>query len=233
MSTWPGKARQDMGKNIYFNYLVKHLSYLMYSTNHNVFLSQHIAHRGDTLPGNRIVGHKTLWKGVDKRNKSNISKKKINNNFFSIIRIISLNFITGISNWWQASKCRGRWIYLPWMSCPSSSSSSSKVNIIFLLLVLLIYSCYYYYLILHLCLIFSPQTIFIMGGGEGSTAREILRHKTVAKVVMCDIDEVKFPTSHFLFLFGFIHLYNVRFFDPIKNQKINYTAIINMIQTLF
>ncbi|KAG0470832.1 hypothetical protein HPP92_017532 [Vanilla planifolia] len=34
-----------------------------------------------------------------------------------------------------------------------------------------------------------PKTIFIMGGGEGSTAREILRHKTVNKVVMCDIDE--------------------------------------------
>ena len=36
----------------------------------------------------------------------------------------------------------------------------------------------------------SPKSIFIMGGGEGSTAREILRHKTVEKVVMCDIDEV-------------------------------------------
>ncbi|KAJ6719194.1 SPERMINE SYNTHASE [Salix purpurea] len=35
----------------------------------------------------------------------------------------------------------------------------------------------------------SPKTVFIMGGGEGSTAREILRHKTVEKVVMCDIDE--------------------------------------------
>lgn len=29
-----------------------------------------------------------------------------------------------------------------------------------------------------------------MGGGEGSTAREILRHNTVQKVIMCDIDEV-------------------------------------------
>ena len=29
-----------------------------------------------------------------------------------------------------------------------------------------------------------------MGGGEGSTAREILRHKDVEKLVMCDIDEV-------------------------------------------
>ncbi|KAK1380040.1 hypothetical protein POM88_026784 [Heracleum sosnowskyi] len=28
-----------------------------------------------------------------------------------------------------------------------------------------------------------------MGGGEGSTARELLRHKTIEKVVMCDIDQ--------------------------------------------
>ncbi|XP_068652392.1 thermospermine synthase ACAULIS5-like [Aristolochia californica] len=44
----------------------------------------------------------------------------------------------------------------------------------------------------------NPRTIFIMGGGEGSTAREILRHKTVEKVVMCDIDEevVDFCKSH-------------------------------------
>ncbi|XP_059294280.1 thermospermine synthase ACAULIS5-like [Lycium ferocissimum] len=35
----------------------------------------------------------------------------------------------------------------------------------------------------------NPRNIFIMGGGEGSTARELLRHKTVDKVVMCDIDE--------------------------------------------
>lgn len=30
-----------------------------------------------------------------------------------------------------------------------------------------------------------------MGGGEGSTAREVLKHKTIKKVVMCDIDKVK------------------------------------------
>ncbi|XP_019428136.1 PREDICTED: thermospermine synthase ACAULIS5-like [Lupinus angustifolius] len=35
----------------------------------------------------------------------------------------------------------------------------------------------------------SPKNVFIMGGGEGSTARELLRHKTIDKVVMCDIDE--------------------------------------------
>jgi spermidine synthase len=29
-----------------------------------------------------------------------------------------------------------------------------------------------------------------MGGGEGSAAREVLRHNTVERVVMCDIDKV-------------------------------------------
>lgn len=37
-----------------------------------------------------------------------------------------------------------------------------------------------------------------MGGGEGSTAREILRHWTVEKVIMCDIDEVN-PILNFPF----------------------------------
>ncbi len=36
----------------------------------------------------------------------------------------------------------------------------------------------------------SPKTVFIGGGGEGATAREILRWKSVEKLVMCDIDEV-------------------------------------------
>lgn len=44
----------------------------------------------------------------------------------------------------------------------------------------------------------NPKTVFIMGGGEGSTAREILRHRSVNKVVMCDIDEevVDFCKKH-------------------------------------
>lgn len=29
-----------------------------------------------------------------------------------------------------------------------------------------------------------------MGGGEGSTAREALKHKDLQKVIMCDIDRV-------------------------------------------
>ncbi|KAG8058579.1 hypothetical protein GUJ93_ZPchr0002g25358 [Zizania palustris] len=35
----------------------------------------------------------------------------------------------------------------------------------------------------------NPTTVFIMGGGEGSAAREVLKHRTVRRVVMCDIDE--------------------------------------------
>lgn len=44
----------------------------------------------------------------------------------------------------------------------------------------------------------SPKNVFIMGGGEGSTAREALRHHTIKSVVMCDIDEevVKFCSAH-------------------------------------
>ncbi|XP_020977111.1 thermospermine synthase ACAULIS5-like isoform X2 [Arachis ipaensis] len=40
----------------------------------------------------------------------------------------------------------------------------------------------------------NPKNVFIMGGGEGSTARELLRHNTIDKVIMCDIDEVNYIT---------------------------------------
>ena len=42
-------------------------------------------------------------------------------------------------------------------------------------------------LLQHAC----PRSVFIMGGGEGATARECLRHKTVEKVIMVDIDKVR------------------------------------------
>lgn len=35
----------------------------------------------------------------------------------------------------------------------------------------------------------SPETVFVAGGGEGATLREVLVHKTVKKVVMVDIDK--------------------------------------------
>jgi spermidine synthase len=35
----------------------------------------------------------------------------------------------------------------------------------------------------------SPQRVFIAGGGEGATAREVLRHASVTSVVMVDLDQ--------------------------------------------
>ena len=35
----------------------------------------------------------------------------------------------------------------------------------------------------------QPERVFIAGGGEGATLREVLAHKTVKRVVMADIDE--------------------------------------------
>ncbi|BDA48541.1 Polyamine aminopropyltransferase [Coccomyxa sp. Obi] len=50
----------------------------------------------------------------------------------------------------------------------------------------------YHELLVHLALLMhpNPRTVFIAGGGEGATAREALRHKSVEKVVMVDIDKV-------------------------------------------
>lgn len=50
----------------------------------------------------------------------------------------------------------------------------------------------YHELLVHPALLHhaDPRTVFICGGGEGATAREVLRHKTVEKVVMVDIDKV-------------------------------------------
>ncbi|MCX5720074.1 MAG: hypothetical protein NT055_09005 [Nitrospirae bacterium] len=40
----------------------------------------------------------------------------------------------------------------------------------------------------------EPKNILILGGGEGATLREVLKHPTVKKIVMVDIDE-EFVTS--------------------------------------
>lgn len=42
----------------------------------------------------------------------------------------------------------------------------------------------------------SPETVFIAGGGEGATLREVLRHTTVKKVVMVDIDKEVIDICH-------------------------------------
>ncbi|AEB96100.1 MAG: methyltransferase domain-containing protein [Metallosphaera sp.] len=44
----------------------------------------------------------------------------------------------------------------------------------------------------------NPERILILGGGEGATLREVLRHKTVKKAVMVDIDQavIDFARKH-------------------------------------
>ena len=41
----------------------------------------------------------------------------------------------------------------------------------------------------------SPRRVLILGGGEGATAREVLRFRTVEELVMVDIDEVVIEAS--------------------------------------
>jgi spermidine synthase len=42
----------------------------------------------------------------------------------------------------------------------------------------------------------KPQKVFIAGGGEGATLREVLAHKTVKRAVMVDIDEEVVSLCH-------------------------------------
>lgn len=60
----------------------------------------------------------------------------------------------------------------------------------------------YHECLIHPALLFhpNPKTVFIMGGGEGSAARESLKHKSIEKIVMCDIDQevVDFCRRHLM-----------------------------------
>lgn len=69
----------------------------------------------------------------------------------------------------------------------------------------LLQSCQVDEFVYHECLVHpamlmhpNPKRVFIGGGGEGSTAREVLRHKSVEKCVFVDIDEdvVHFCRKH-------------------------------------
>ncbi len=161
---------------------------------------QYITYRSYSVPGHCAVGHKALWKGLPTKRRCYIS-------FAAILTSIVLNIVfthIGSSHWWEASKCRDRWIHLPWISSSSITSSSFKVPFPLIIFYYFFSSCFIYIIYIGHYVeatfksdmyiwFYSPRTIFIMGGGEGSTAREILRHKTVEKVIMCDIDEVKHP----------------------------------------
>lgn len=40
-----------------------------------------------------------------------------------------------------------------------------------------------------------PKNVLVIGGGDGGTVREVLKHKTVEKVVLCEIDEMVIEVS--------------------------------------
>lgn len=42
----------------------------------------------------------------------------------------------------------------------------------------------------------NPKNVLVIGGGDGGVVREVIKHESVEKVVLCDIDEVRLIT-HF------------------------------------
>lgn len=51
---------------------------------------------------------------------------------------------------------------------------------------------YYHEMISHIpmCSHKEPQNVLVIGGGDGGTIREVLKHHTVKKVVLCEIDSM-------------------------------------------
>ena len=49
---------------------------------------------------------------------------------------------------------------------------------------------YYHEMISHIPMMHhkAPKSVLVIGGGDGGTIREVLKHKTVEKVVLCEID---------------------------------------------
>lgn len=42
----------------------------------------------------------------------------------------------------------------------------------------------------------NPENVLVIGGGDGGVIREVLKHKSVKKVILCDIDEVGIACTH-------------------------------------
>jgi spermidine synthase len=55
----------------------------------------------------------------------------------------------------------------------------------------------YHEMIAHipLCLHENPRRVVVIGGGDGGTVREILKHKEVEEVILCEIDEMVIEQS--------------------------------------
>lgn len=56
---------------------------------------------------------------------------------------------------------------------------------------------FYHEMIVHIPLIAhkNPQTVLVIGGGDGGTVREVLKHKSVKSVDMCEIDGMVIEAS--------------------------------------
>lgn len=56
---------------------------------------------------------------------------------------------------------------------------------------------YYHEMMVHIPMMNHPcpKTVLVIGGGDGGTVREVLKHKTVEKVVLCEIDDMVIEVS--------------------------------------
>ena len=41
----------------------------------------------------------------------------------------------------------------------------------------------------------DPKRVLVIGGGDGGVLREVIKHKMVEEAILCDIDEVRAPSS--------------------------------------
>ncbi|KAJ9168021.1 hypothetical protein P3X46_019600 [Hevea brasiliensis] len=98
----------------------------------------------------------------------------------------------------------------------------------------------YHECLVHPVLIFceSPKSVFIMGGGEGSTAREVLKHNGVEKVVVVDFCRMHLTANQEAFSDGRLHyladpldggpcnhLYTKSFYEQVIKTKLNDSGI--------
>lgn len=56
---------------------------------------------------------------------------------------------------------------------------------------------FYHEMIVHipLCSHKNPENVLVIGGGDGGTVREVLKHKTIKNVDLCEIDELVIEAS--------------------------------------
>lgn len=93
----------------------------------------------------------------------------------------------------------------------------------------------YHEMITHvpMCVHKNPETVCVIGGGDGGTIREVLRHNSVKKVDICEIDgdvirlcEKHFPSLASSFCDSRVTVYTKDGAEFLKNNKNAYDIII-------